>query len=151
MYGLVRMTQLVLPAMRRQRWGRIVSDALRFEVREFGIDVVVIEPGLIRTRFGETAVSSITDVAAAEGPYADFNRAMVAATAGAYDGPLGRLGAGPEAVAARIEQAISAKRPRTRYPVTPSARLLIGQRRLLPDRLWDAFLRTSFQPGAKNH
>jgi NAD(P)-dependent dehydrogenase (short-subunit alcohol dehydrogenase family) len=51
---------------------------------------------------------------------------------------------------AGIERAISARRPRTRYPVTPSARLIIGQRRLLPDRLWDAFLRTSFpQPGAK--
>ena len=177
-YGLVRMTQLVLPAMRRQRWGKIVnlssmggkltfpgggfyhatkhaveaiSDALRFEVRAFGIDVIVIEPGLIKTRFGETAVSSIGDVAAAEGPYADFNRAVAEATAGAYDGPLGRLGAGPEAVAAKIERAISARRPRTRYPVTPSARLIIGQRRLLPDRLWDAFLRSSFPQPGKNH
>lgn len=176
-FGLVRMTQLVLPAMRKQSWGKIVnvssmggkltfpgggfyhatkhaveaiSDALRFEVREFGIDVIVIEPGLIKTRFGETAVSSIADVAAAEGPYAEFNRAVSAATAGAYDGPLGRLGGGPETVAAKIERAISAKRPRTRYPVTPSARLIMGQRRLMTDRLWDAFLRTSFPQPGKN-
>src|SRR6478736_2075909 len=81
-FGLVRMCQLVLPAMRRQRWGRIVnvssmggrlvfpgggfyhgtkyaveaiSDALRFEVKGFGVDVILIEPGLIKTEFGETA------------------------------------------------------------------------------------------------
>ncbi len=87
-FGLVRMCQLALPGMRRQRWGRIVnvssmggrmtfpgggtyhatkhaveafSDALRFEVRGFGIEVVVIEPGLIKTRFGETAAGSIDD------------------------------------------------------------------------------------------
>ena len=78
------------------------------------------------------------------------NAGPAAATAGAYDGPLGRLGAGPEAVAAKIDRAISARRPRTRYPVTPSARLIIGQRRLLSDRLWDAFLRTSFPQPGKN-
>src|SRR3954462_14319561 len=114
-FGLVRMCQLVLPGMRRQGEGRIVnvgsmggrltfpgggayhgtkhaveafSDTLRFELRGFGVDVVLMEPGLIKTRFGETAVGSI-DAAAGEGdnPYADFNAAVGAATAGAYEGP----------------------------------------------------------------
>src|SRR6266550_9360251 len=109
-FGLMRMCQLVLPGMRRAGSGRIVnlssmggrltfpgggayhgtkhavealSDALRFELRGFGVDVVVIEPGLIKTRFGETAVGSI-EAAAADGddPYADFNAAVGAATAG---------------------------------------------------------------------
>jgi NAD(P)-dependent dehydrogenase (short-subunit alcohol dehydrogenase family) len=171
-FGLVRMCQLVLPAMRRQGSGRIVnvssmggrltfpgggayhgtkyaveaiSDALRFEVRGFGIDVVLIEPGLIKTRFGETAVGSI-DAAAPDGddPYADFNAAVGAATAGVYEGPLARLGGGPETVARAIERAISARRPKTRYKVTPSARLILAQRRLLSDRAWDAFLRIQF-------
>ena len=171
-FGLVRMCQLVLPGMRRQGAGRIVnvssmggrmtfpgggayhgtkyaveafSDALRFELRGFGVDVVVIEPGLIKTRFGETAVGSI-DAAAVDGddPYADFNAAVGAATAGAYEGPLARLGGGPETVARAIERAISARRPKTRYKVTPSARLILAQRRLLTDRAWDAFLRTQF-------
>ena len=171
-FGLVRMCQLVLPGMRRQGTGRIVnvssiggrmtfpgggayhgtkyaveaiSDALRFELRGFGVDVVVIEPGLIKTRFGETAVGSI-DAAAADGddPYADFNAAVGAATAGAYEGPLARLGGGPETVARAIERAVSARRPKTRYKVTPSARLILAQRRLLSDRAWDAFLRTQF-------
>jgi NAD(P)-dependent dehydrogenase (short-subunit alcohol dehydrogenase family) len=171
-FGLVRMCQLVLPGMRRQGAGRIVnvssmggrltfpgggayhgtkhavealSDALRFEVRGFGIDVVVIEPGLIKTRFGETAAGSI-DAAPATGddPYADFNAAVGTATAQVYDGPLARLGGGPETVARAIERAISSRRPKTRYKVTPSARLALAQRRLLPDRAWDAFLRTQF-------
>jgi NAD(P)-dependent dehydrogenase (short-subunit alcohol dehydrogenase family) len=171
-FGLVRMCQLVLPGMRRQGAGRIVnvssiggrmafpgggayhgtkyaveaiSDTLRFELRGFGVDVVLIEPGLIKTRFGETAVGSI-DAAALEGgdPYADFNAAVGAATAGAYEGPLARLGGGPETVARAIERAISARRPKTRYKVTPSAHLILAQRRLLSDRAWDAFLRTQF-------
>ncbi len=173
-FGLMRMCQLALPGMRRQRWGRIVnissmggrltfpgggiyhatkhaveaiSDALRFEVRGFGVDVVVIEPGLIRTRFGEVAVGSIED-AGDPGPYAEFNRTVGRATASVYEGPLSRLGAGPEAVAKAVERAIAARRPRTRYPVTASARFFLAQRRILPDRAWDALMRAQFpSPG----
>jgi NAD(P)-dependent dehydrogenase (short-subunit alcohol dehydrogenase family) len=173
-FGLLRMCQLVLPGMRRQRHGRIVnlssmggklvfpggglyhatkfavealSDAMRFEVRGFGIDVVVIEPGLIRTKFGEAAVGSMKE-APEDGPYAKFNQAVADRTAGAYEGPLARFGAGPEAVARVIERAISRRRPRTRYPVTASAWLMLGQRRLMPDRMWDRAMRTAFpRPG----
>jgi NAD(P)-dependent dehydrogenase (short-subunit alcohol dehydrogenase family) len=170
-FGLVRLTQLALPGMREQGWGKIVnlssmggrltfpgggfyhatkhaveaiSDALRFEVRGFGIDVIVIEPGLIKTAFGETAVTAIEQATPSAGPYAEFNAAVASATAGAYDGPLARLGSGPETVAKRIERAITARRPGARYPVTASARLIMAQRRLLPDRAWDAFLRSQF-------
>jgi NAD(P)-dependent dehydrogenase (short-subunit alcohol dehydrogenase family) len=173
-FGLLRMSQLVLPGMRRAGHGRIVnvssmggkltfpgggiyhatkhavealSDAMRFEVRGFGIDVVVIEPGLIKTAFVETSVESVPQD---DGPYGEFNTAVAAVTAGAYDGPLGRLGGGPEAVAKTIERALKANRPRSRYKVTASARILMAQRRLLPDRAWDAVVGTSFpQPGRK--
>src|SRR4051794_26604530 len=172
-FGLIRMCQLVLPGMRQQRWGRIVnlssmggkftfpgggvyhatkhavealSDALRFEVAGFGVKVIVIEPGLIRTSFSETAVAGIEQP---PGPYADFNAAVARSTAGAYEkGPLARLGGPPEAVAERIAGALSARRPRARYTVTPSARLMIGQHALLRDRGWDALMRTQFpRPG----
>jgi NAD(P)-dependent dehydrogenase (short-subunit alcohol dehydrogenase family) len=172
-FGLVRLTQLVLPKMRAQRWGKIVnlssmggrlvfpgggfyhatkyaveaiSDALRFELKGFAIDVIIVEPGLIRTSFGEAAVQGIVPQ---DGPYADFNARVAQATTGAYkSGPLARLGGPPESVAKVIERAISAKRPRPRYVVTPSARILIAQRRLLQDRGWDAVLRSQFpQPG----
>ena len=173
-FGLLRMCQLALPGMRRQGHGRIVnvssmggkltfpgggiyhatkhavealSDAMRFELRGFGVDVVVIEPGLIKTSFGDAAVASVP---ADDGPYAEFNKAVAAATAGAYEGPLSRLGGGPEDVAKVIEKALTAGRPRTRYKVTASARMLMAQRSLLPDRAWDAVVSTSFpRPGRK--
>ncbi len=110
--------------------------------------MVLIEPGLITTNFGETAAARsrrrARDPARADDPYADFNAAVGAATAGVYEGPMARLGGGPETVAKTIERAISSRRPRPRYKVTASARLAIGQRRLLPDRAWDAFIRTQF-------
>ena len=170
-YGLIRMCQLALPGMRRQGWGRIVnvssmggkmtfpgggiyhatkhavealSDALRFEVRGFGVDVVVIEPGLIKTQFGEAAVNSIHSGTEGSGTYTEFNAAVASVTAGAYDGPLAKLGGGPETVARKIEKAITRRKPRTRYPVTPSARMIMGIHTLLPDRAWDAFNASNF-------
>jgi NAD(P)-dependent dehydrogenase (short-subunit alcohol dehydrogenase family) len=169
-FGLVRMCQLVLPGMREQRWGRIVnlgsmggrltfpgggfyhatkyaleaiSDAMRFEVRGFGVDVVLIEPGLIVTKFGEVASGSVKGVAGS-GPYADFNRRVGEITEGAYKGPMTKLGAGPEAVAKTIASALEAKSPRARYAVTPSAHLMINQRRFTPDRVWDLMMRVQF-------
>ena len=73
---------------------------------------------------------------------------MAATTAGAYHGPLSRLGAGPEAVARTIEKALTKSRPKARYPVTASARLMLAQHAILPDRAWDAMVGTTFpRPG----
>jgi short-subunit dehydrogenase len=171
-FGLVRMCQLVLPGMRRAGSGRIVnlssmggkltfpgggiyhatkhavealSDALRFEVREFGVDVVVLEPGLIVTDFGETAAGSLAEVEE-PGPYANFNADVARVTANAYTGGMARFGAGPEAVAAKIAKALTAGRPSTRYKVTPSARVVMGMRRLMSDRMWDRFVRSQYPP-----
>ena len=73
----------------------------------------------------------------------------MSATAEVYEGPFGRLGGGPDAVAKAIERAITARRPRTRYPVTLSARVFLTQRAILPDRAWDRVVATSFpRPGA---
>jgi NAD(P)-dependent dehydrogenase (short-subunit alcohol dehydrogenase family) len=117
-----------------------LSDALRFEVAGFGVDVVVVQPGIIVTGFGEVAAASVGDAGGA-GAYAGFNAAIARRTAQTYErGPLRLLGGGPGRVAAVIETAITAERPRPRYPVTPSARLLMGMRRALPDRAWDRFL-----------
>jgi len=171
-FGTVRMCQLVLPAMRARHAGKIVnigsmggkltfpgggfyhatkyaieaiSDALRFEVKGFGVDVILIEPGLIRTNFGDVAADSIATASAGDGPYAAFNAATAKATKAAYEeGALARLGGGPEAVARTIERAIGAKHPRARYTVTPSARVMIGLRRALPDAAWDAVMAGQF-------
>lgn len=174
-FGLVRMCQLVLPGMREARRGRIVnvssmggrltfpgggayhaskyaveafSDALRFEVAGFGVGVSVVEPGLILTRFGETAASTVPagdqSATADDDAYGTFNAKVGATTLAAYEGWMSRFGAGPEAVAQAIERAIGSRRPRPRYRVTASARMLLAQRRLLPDRAWDAVMRTQF-------
>src|SRR3954452_2793424 len=130
-FGLLRMCQLCLPGMREQGWGRIVnmssmganfvfpgggiyhatkyavdamSDALRYEVKGFGVDVVIIQPGLIVTEFGETAAAATPS--SDSGPYAHFNTAVAKTTAEAYKGPLAKLGAGPDAGAKVVEKAI---------------------------------------------
>jgi NAD(P)-dependent dehydrogenase (short-subunit alcohol dehydrogenase family) len=169
-FGLVQMCQLVLPGMREQGWGKIVnigsmggrltfpggglyhaskyaveaiSDALRFEVRGFGVDVILVEPGLIVTKFGEVASASVGP-AGDSGPYTDFNRKVAKLTEEAYKGPMVKLGGGPEKVAETIAKALRAQRPKARYPVTPSAHLMINQRRFMPDRVWDLMMRTQF-------
>jgi NAD(P)-dependent dehydrogenase (short-subunit alcohol dehydrogenase family) len=169
-FGVVRLTQLVLAKMRAQRWGKIVnvgsmggrltfpgagqyhatkhaleaiSDALRFEVRGFGIDVILLEPGLITTEFGHAATASMPDIGD-DDPYAHFNAAVAAVTAGAYDGPMRHLGGGPERVAKVLERAITRSHPPGRITITPSAKLLIATRRLLSDRAWDAAMRRQF-------
>ncbi len=171
-FGVVRMTQLVLPRMRAQRWGKIVnvgsmggrltfpggglyhatkyaleaiSDALRFELHGFGVDVILLEPGLITTEFGDAATASMADVESSpDDPYARFNASVAALTAGAYDGPMRHLGAGPERVASVIEHAITRSHPPARITITPSAKLAIATRRLLSDRAWDAAMRRQF-------
>ena len=172
-FGLVRMCQLVLPGMRTQHWGRIVnissmganftfpgggayhaskyaveaiSDALRFEVKGFGVDVVIIQPGLIRTEFAATAQNEMRND---DGPYAAFNAAVGAATEDAYaKGPLAKLGGDADSVARAVEKAITAKRPPARMRVTPSAHLLIGVNGLMSDGMWDRFLAGQFpRPG----
>jgi NAD(P)-dependent dehydrogenase (short-subunit alcohol dehydrogenase family) len=177
LFGLHRLTQMVLPGMREQGWGRVVnvssmggrltfpgggvyhaskhalealSDALRYEVRPFGVDVVVIEPGLVRTRFGETSVGSIHSVSGDSSPYRDFNVGVAKVVGGAYEGAMARLGVEPEAVARVIEKAIEARHPRSRYVVPGFVRLLLLARGVLPDRMWDAVMRLQFPvPGRK--
>jgi len=174
-FGLARLTQLVLPKMRDQRWGKIVnlgsmggrlvfpgggwyhatkfaleavSDALRFEVRGFGIDVILLEPGLITTEFAQAASASMDGVRAdgtgGADPYAAFNATVESATKDAYTGPMRHFGAGPDKVAKVIERALRKRRAPTRVTITPSAKVTISTRRVLPDRAWDALMRAQF-------
>jgi NAD(P)-dependent dehydrogenase (short-subunit alcohol dehydrogenase family) len=171
-FGLSRMIQLVLPGMRQAGRGRIInvssmggrlvfpgggyyhaskyaveaiSDALRFEVAPFGIKVSVIEPGLIRTGFGGTAAETLAGSAAPTGPYSVLNTSVDKQMAKSYGSAL--LSAPPDAVAGAIEQAALADKPRSRYVVTPAAKLLVQSRRLLGDRVFDTLLRAQFKSG----
>jgi NAD(P)-dependent dehydrogenase (short-subunit alcohol dehydrogenase family) len=122
-----------------------LSDALRFEVAGFGIGVTVVQPGIIRTSFSERAVAEIPQPGADAGPYDQFNRSVAQATQAVYErGALSRLGGEPEAVAKVIASAITAPRAPVRVRVTASAHYLVAQRRMLPVRVWDRFLRSQF-------
>ncbi|MFI1566718.1 oxidoreductase [Streptomyces sp. NPDC020490] len=172
-FGLARMTQLVLPGMRRAGRGRIINvgsmggrlvfpaggyyhaskyavealtDALRFEVAPFGVKVSLIEPGLIRTGFGDTAARTLSGSAAPAGPYAALNAAADQQMARSYRST--RLSAPPEAVAEVIHRAAVSAAPRPRYVVTAAARVLVHARRLLGARAFDAYLRAQFKGAA---
>jgi short-subunit dehydrogenase len=157
--GMARLTQLVLPHMRAAGTGKIVnvssmgghfgeplgawyhaskfavegfSDSLRLELHEFGIDVIVIEPGAIRTEWGGGAVESAERYSGSS-VYAPQVRAMRALYSHAE-----RRGSQPEIVADVILKAITADRPRARYPVPFTAKAIIAAMNLVPDRLMDA-------------
>jgi short-subunit dehydrogenase len=171
-FGLARLTQLVLPAMRRSRSGRIVnigsmggritfpvggfyhatkyaveaiSDALRVEVKPFGINVILVEPGLVRTNFeGRVGESLEVGVAPQESDtaYADLLAANDKRTTSGYANDF--MATGPEAVAAIIVKAVDSSRPRSRYVVTPAAKAMINLRRFGGDRVWDAAMRKQY-------
>jgi NAD(P)-dependent dehydrogenase (short-subunit alcohol dehydrogenase family) len=169
-FGLVRMTQLVLPSMRKARAGRIVnigsmggrltfpyggfyhatkfavealSDALRFEVAPFGIKVSLFEPGTIATEFGGTATSTLDDATAADSPYREAAETMGKMIKDMYGNRL--LTVGPGAVAKVIEKAITCKHPQARYVVPAATRGLIGVRQAMPGRAWDAVMRAAMR------
>ena len=170
-FGMARLSQLALPGMRRIGGGRIInvgsmggrlvfpgggyyhaskyaveaiSDALRFEVAPFGVQVSIVEPGLIRTGFGGTASGTLAGNANRHGPYAKLNLAVDESMARNYANKT--MSAPPEAVAKAIEHAATARRARARYVVTAAAKTMIHTRRLFGGRVWDAFLRTQFRP-----
>ncbi|RKQ84889.1 short-subunit dehydrogenase [Solirubrobacter pauli] len=165
LFGLAHLTQLVLPAMRAQGSGTIIniasmggqfatplgawyhaskfaveglSDALRLELRAFGIDVVVIEPGSIRTEWGAIAADKLR-ATSGQGPYREL--AMAVATSLEHSSQAdARLTSPPEVIARAVTKAASARRPRTRYRVGFGARPLVLLSRILPARTFDRLI-----------
>ncbi|MGF4042548.1 oxidoreductase [Paenarthrobacter nitroguajacolicus] len=161
--GLARMTQLVIPGMRRSRSGRIInvasiggkiheplgawyhgtkfavegmSDSLRLELGPHGIDVVIIEPSGTDSEWGTIAGEGLL-AASGGGPYSE--QAHVVAAALASTSGTGHVLSTPARVVAKtIVRAATAKRPRTRYPVGRGAWSVLALRRVLPDRAFDA-------------
>ncbi len=159
LFGLARMSQLVAPAMRTAGSGRIVnmasmgghfgealgawyhaskfavegfSDSLRLELHEFGIRVIVIEPGPIRTEWGGGAYESAEKYSGA-GAYAGQVKAMRVLYALAD-----RWGSEPSVVADAILGAVSARRPRARYATPFVAKMIIAANTVFPDKMLDA-------------
>jgi NAD(P)-dependent dehydrogenase (short-subunit alcohol dehydrogenase family) len=168
--ALARLTQLVLPHMRERRSGTIVnvssmggkfgeplgawyhatkfaveglSDSIRIELAPLGIDVVVIEPGAIRTEWGGIAAASVLE-RSGDGPYAEqARRTAKVLAAGEHQG------SSPDVVAHAIGKAVTAKRPRTRYAVGSGANPMLLAAWLLPDRILDRMITGFYRIAAR--
>jgi NAD(P)-dependent dehydrogenase (short-subunit alcohol dehydrogenase family) len=154
LFGAARLTQLVLPYMREQRAGKIVnvssmggkiytplgswyhaskhalegwSDSLRIELAPFGIDVIIIEPGVIDTEFGAVLAGPMLE-RSGESAYRDLAQAVAKSS---------MTGSPPREIAEVIAKAIKAKRPKTRYVAGKYARQLMLTRGLVSDRVFD--------------
>lgn len=159
-FGPARLTQLLLPAMRKKGAGTIVnitsmggkiytllgawyhatkhalegwSDSLRLELAPFRIRVVVIEPGLIETGFGGVVADGLLK-RSGEGPYGKVTQAVAKSTREAYG--HGR-GTDPVVIADIVSKAVAARRPRTRYVAGKYAKPMILIRNWLGDRIFD--------------
>lgn len=167
LFGLARLVQLALPHMRARGAGTIInissiagkismptggwyhaskhaleaySDALRLETAQFGVKVVLIEPGPIRTEWDNTALVNLEKYSGS-GPYAPLVGRIVGKFRAGY-----RAGApGPEAVAAVILKALRSRSPAARYAVPFSAGVLLFLKRLVPDALLDRVLRAALK------
>ncbi len=159
-FGLGRLTQLVLPHMRAQRSGTIInissmggrlttplggwyhatkyavealSDALRMETAPFGIDVVVIEPGGIRTEWSGIAADHLEETAEGSA-YASQIKAVANSM---RSESTNKRQSPPSVIADTVEKIVTARKPRTRYVVGFAAKPLVTLRRILPDRAFD--------------
>jgi NAD(P)-dependent dehydrogenase (short-subunit alcohol dehydrogenase family) len=173
-FGLARLTQLVLPHMRAQRDGYIVnissmggkiweplgswyhaskfaveglSDSLRVEVAEFGIKVVIIEPGTIRSEWADIAAAHL-EATSANTPYARQAK-LVAAGLRAAERLI--IAAGPEVVAEVIGKAVQDPRPRTRYTAGGGARAFLLAERILPDRGFDRIIQLGYRLASRSN
>jgi NAD(P)-dependent dehydrogenase (short-subunit alcohol dehydrogenase family) len=163
-FGAAKLTQLVLPHMRAQRSGTIVnitsmggkiytplggwyhatkfalealSDCLRMEVKPFGINVAVIEPGGIRTEWPAIAAGKLRE-ASSGGAYAKQSDAVACSLT---SGATARRSSPPTLIADTIAKAVTARRPKTRYAAGYGAKPIIFMHGVLPDRAFDAVVR----------
>lgn len=169
LFSLIALTQLVIPIMREQRAGRIVnissvagrvasplssvydatkhaleaiSDGLRGELAQFGIKVVIIEPGFIVTEFLEVANEVSREVIEQANPYA----ASIARRNASMQ-RLRKMAGTPDDIARLIVRALSLTNPRARYSGPRHAQVLIALRRYVPERLFDYVNRQTSSPG----
>jgi short-subunit dehydrogenase len=168
-FGMARMCQLVLPGMRRAGRGRIVNvgsmggrftfplggyyhatkyavealtDALRMEVKPFGIDVALVEPGVTSSSFVDKTSTSDAMEVEPDSPYAAMRAAVTRANMSAYSNRM--VAATAESAGQIITSAVEAERPRTRYLLTPAARALVATRAVAGDRAWDRLMARQF-------
>ncbi len=162
-FGLARLTQLVLPRMREKKEGKIVnvssmggkvytplgswyhaskhalegwSDCLRLELKQFGVDVIIIEPGIIQSEFGDVLMGPMLE-RSGEGPYGDLAQHIAKGTQESYE----KGGASPASLIAKlIAKSIGATKPKTRYVAGKYAKLSLFIRKWFGDRFYDRMI-----------
>lgn len=161
-FGLARLTQLVLPTMRAQRSGKIInvssiggslgephgswyhatkfalegmSDSLRMELKQFGIDVVVIKPGAIITEWNTIARENMKKVSG-KTVYGNLVEKHVKM----FERADGKMGSHPIVIAKVIKKAALARDPKTRYAAGGGATLILFVRRILSDKMFDKMM-----------
>ncbi len=166
LFGLARLTQLLLPQMRERGAGTIInvssmggkiytplgawyhatkfalegwSDCLRLELDAFGIDVIVVQPGIITTEFGDV-VSGPMMQRSGSGPYAELASSVATATENSY-----KEGGGspPSVIAETISSALKSSTPKTRYVKGKMAAPLLFLRRFVSDKMFDKLIKAS--------
>jgi short-subunit dehydrogenase len=160
-FGLAAITKAVLPHMREQKSGKIInvssmggkiytpfgawyhgtkhalegwSDCLRLELKPFGIDVVIIEPGIIKTEFMDVMYDPMVE-RAKEGPYAEMANKIASSSKEMYEKP--GQSSPPTVIAEVISKAVKSKKPKTRYVAGKLAKPLMFMRKWLGDRIYD--------------
>ncbi len=159
-FGLAAVTQKVVPFMRKQKSGLIIntssvggkvyfpmgawyhaskhaveglSDCLRLELKPFGIDVVILEPGFIATEFGSVLLNNFEKISK-DSAYSDMMNAIITNTKKTEaEGNNSQ----PTVIADAVSKIIKTKNPKTRYSVGKMAKPLIFLRNLVGDRMYD--------------
>ena len=169
-FGVMRLTQLVLPIMRAQQRGRIInvasiggkiyqplsawymgtkhaiegmSDALRMEVAPFGIDVSIIEPGGIKTEWAGIAQQKLLDVSG-DGAYAE-QAVKIGAMLSLFD----QFASNPGVIAKLMVRAVNDVKPKTRYHAGMGAGVSLTARKWLSDRQFDGLMNQTVNGAAK--
>lgn len=167
-FGLARITQLVLPSMRANKYGRIVnissmggkiftpmgawyhatkhalegwSDCLRLEVKDFGIDVVILEPGGIKTDWGSIAADNLRKTSA-DGAYADFANKVADSMRDMY---AGKQLTNVDVLGKTIAHAATISRPKRRYAKGYMAKLSIWIRKHMGDAIFEKIIMSQFR------
>lgn len=175
-FGMARLTQLVLPYMRKNKYGKIInissmggkihepfgswyhatkyaveglSDCLRVEVRDFGIDVIVVEPGGVKTEWVTIMAEKLLKTSG-DTVYSDLFGGYIKSFKNIAEQPP-EMGSEPDIIAHVIEKAIKVKKPKTRYAIGFGAKPILFIRKVLSDRMYDKFWTSIMKMMAKQN
>ena len=169
-YGVIRITKLVIPYMREQKSGRIInvssaggrvttylggwyhaskyavealSDSLRMELKDFGIKVSIIEPGGIKSNWGVITADNLLE-SSKNTPYEEESKKVASIYKELYGGKSNLL-TKPEVVAKKISKAVNKKHPKTRYLFGFGAKLMIFAHFILPNKAFDSIMKNMYK------